>query len=145
MRRYYYENRLAKVLLMFSTCHTIAVAWFVLSKLKEVDTDQTDRNHETIHAMQWTEVTMAVGAIMLFLVIVFGISAWWLLVSPFAYYIWYLIEWLCKLPFGNAYRSISFEREAYGNEGDSNYVENRHLFCGWLKFVFKSRIIYLRK
>ena len=87
MRRYYYENRLAKVLLMFSTCHTIAIAWFVLSKLKEKDTDQVDRNHETIHAMQWTEVTMAVGTIMFSLVLLLGISAWWLLVSPFAYYI----------------------------------------------------------
>lgn len=135
MRRYYYENWLAKVLLIFSTCHTIAVAWFVLSKLKEVDTDQTDRNHETIHAMQWTEVTMAVGTIILSLVLLFGISAWWLLVSPFAYYVLYLLEWAFKLPFGNAYRSIGFEQEAYYNESDPDYVENRHLFCSWLKKV----------
>ena len=145
MRRYHYENKLAKVLLMFSTCHTIAIAWFVLSKLKEKDTDQVDRNHETIHAMQWTEITMAVGTIMFSLVILFDISAWWLLVSPFAYYIWYFIEWVCKLPFGNAYRKVSFEQEAYNNEGDSNYVENRRLFCGWLKFVFYNGIIYLFK
>lgn len=138
MKRYYYNNWLAKVLLFFSTCHTIAVAWFVLSKRSEAGTDQTDRNHETIHALQWTEVTMTAGAIIFAAVLAFGISPWWMLLSPVVYYVWYLLEWLCKLPSGNAYRSIGFEQEAYANDSDPDYVENRHLFCGWMKRVLTT-------
>jgi len=33
------------------------------------------------------------------------------------FYLWYVIEWLIKLPFHkNAYRAISFEREAYAHQ-----------------------------
>lgn len=137
MKRYYYNNKLAKVLLAFTPCHTIALAWFVLSKRDEGKTSQRGRNHETIHAMQWTEVTMLVGTILFALVVLFDFSLLWLALSPIAYYIWYVLEWLCKLPFGNAYKSISFEQEAYSNEDDMNYCENRHLFCGWMKKICK--------
>lgn len=136
MRRYYYDNWLAKVLLKFSTCHTIAVTWFVLSKLSEEQTSQRSRNHETIHAMQWTELTLASGTILFFMVVLCGISAWWLLLSPLVYYIWYIVEWLVRLPSGNAYLNISFEREAYGNHNDSNYIENRRLFSGWMEMLY---------
>lgn len=141
MKRYHYNNWLAKVLLHFSTCHTIALAWFVLSKLPEEQTSQRARNHETIHAMQWTEVTMAVGTIIFILIVAMDISVWYLMIPPFFYYFWYILEWVCKLPSGNAYRSISFEQEAYGNESDSNYVENRPMFTGWLgkTFTYKEK------
>lgn len=137
MKRYYYNNRLAKILLAFTSCHTIALAWFVLSKRDEDKTDQVDRNHETIHAMQWTEVTMLMGSILFALILVFDLSLLWLILSPIAYYIIYVLEWLCKLPFGNAYKSISFEQEAYANDEDINYCENRQLFSGWMKKICK--------
>lgn len=136
MKRYYYKNWLANILLAFTSCHTIAVAWVVLSKRDECHTNQVGRNHETIHALQWTEVTMVFSAFLFVLILVFNISIWWLCIAPLTYYAWYMIEWLCKLPFGNAYRSISFEQEAYVNDEDMNYVENRCLFTGWLKKVF---------
>ena len=41
------------------------------------------------------------------------------------FYIWYLIEWLLRLPFGNAYYNISFEREAYANEKNRKYLQAR--------------------
>lgn len=137
MKRYYYNNRLAKILLAFTSCHTIALTWFVLSKRDEDKTDQVDRNHETIHAMQWTEVTMLMGSILFALILVFDLSLLWLMLSPIAYYIIYVLEWLCKLPFGNAYKSISFEQEAYANDEDINYCENRQLFSGWMKKICK--------
>ena len=138
MKRYYYNNRLAKVLLCCSTCHTIALAWFVLSKRSKEQTSQTARNHETIHSVQWTEITIAAGAILFALVVGLDISSWWTLVAPFVYYLWYVVEWLIRLPFGNAYRSISFEMEAYTHDEDCNYVENRRMFTGWLVQIFKS-------
>lgn len=67
------------------------------------------------------------------------------------FYIWYLIEWLIKIPFSwfykktkngykiskVAYRSISFEQEAYYNQYDYEYIENKRKRYNWLKRVFK--------
>ena len=45
------------------------------------------------------------------------------------FYIWYVTEWIIRLFMkGNAYRNISFEREAYTNQDNLNYLKNRELF-----------------
>lgn len=144
MKRYYYNNILAKVLLHFSVCHTITLGWFVMSKLPSEEIPQEVKNHETIHSMQWFEVTTLIGSILLLVVLSFSVSAWWLLLSGVAYYIWYVVEWMikginytimydeweCKLE--SPYKSISFEREARFAENDSNYLENSNYFA-WVK------------
>jgi hypothetical protein len=55
----------------------------------------------------------------------------------------YFIEWLIKLIISaftlgkvKAYRSISFEQEAYQNEKDFKYRDSRKRF-NWLKYIFK--------
>ena len=70
-------------------------------------------NHETIHFQQALE----------------------LLIIPF--YVFYVLEWMLKLPFygKGAYRNISFEREAYSNEGDTNYLVERKRY-NWLTLIF---------
>ena len=71
--------------------------------------DQTI-NHESIHTEQMKEM-------------------WYI---PF--YIWYFIEWVIRLFLpGNAYRNISFEQEAYDNDKNLSYLENREKFA-WLKY-----------
>ena len=52
------------------------------------------------------------------------------------FYIWYLIEWLLRLPFGNAYYNISFEREAYTNEKNIKYLQTRKRYS-FLKYIIK--------
>lgn len=70
-------------------------------------------NHESIHTAQMKEM----------------------LYIPF--YIWYFLEWLIKLLFkGNAYRNISFEREAYDNQYNLNYLKERKRY-NWIKRLFK--------
>ena len=60
-------------------------------------------NHESIHLKQQIE----------------------LLVLPF--FLWYGVEWIVRLiqykNLKEAYRNISFEREAYNNEGDEGYLD----------------------
>lgn len=69
-------------------------------------------NHEAIHTAQMRELL-------------------WL---PF--YAIYLIEWIVRLFLdGNAYRNISFEREAYENESDPEYLAQRKPFSMWRKKV----------
>lgn len=70
-------------------------------------------NHESIHTAQMKEM----------------------LYIPF--YLWYVTEWLIKLLFkGNAYRNISFEREAYDNQYNLNYLKERKRY-NWIKRLFK--------
>jgi hypothetical protein len=50
------------------------------------------------------------------------------------FYVWYVIEWLIRLPKGNAYRNISIEREAYTNDKNPNYLKTRKRYA-FLKYM----------
>ena len=51
------------------------------------------------------------------------------------FYLWYVVEWIIRLFMkGNAYRNISFEREAYSNEDDVIYLESRKRFA-WIEYL----------
>ena len=72
----------------------------------------TDLNHESIHSEQMKE-----------LLYVF-------------FYLFYVIEWVIKVvkykDSGIAYRAISFEREAYMNQGNLEYLLRRKPF-NWIR------------
>ena len=55
------------------------------------------------------------------------------------FYLWYLIEWLVRLIIlrdsHQAYRAISFEREAYANQEDLTYLGGRKRYR-WLTYIF---------
>jgi len=97
---------------LFSGVSGVTLAPFGIYLNKRYLTNQKTIRHEKIHWKQQIEM----------------------LILPF--YLWYLIEYLIRLitDKGNAYRSISFEQEAYRNEGDINYMENRKCF-GWVKYL----------
>lgn len=144
MKNVFYNSWVAKTVLCLSKCHTIMLFGFVFSKLKEEEVTQRVRNHECVHARQWFEVTALSGSVLLAIVLVFGISPLWMLLSGGVYYVWYVLEWMCKsvwysimidewtCDMETPYQSISFEREARLSERDSNYLENGGYF-GWLK------------
>lgn len=50
------------------------------------------------------------------------------------FYLWYFVEWLIRLPFGNAYRSISFEVEAYMFDDCEEYLMNRESLK-WIDYL----------
>lgn len=70
------------------------------------------------------------------------------------FYLIYFIEWLIKIPisiFCNcgkygiiryAYRSISFEQQAYYHQYKDNYLENANPY-EWIKYIFKMYKINL--
>ena len=76
--------------------------------------NEIDINNEAIHSEQYKEML-------------------WI---PFL--IWYGIEWFIKIfIYGDthkAYRNISFEREAYQNEHDLEYLSNRKRYR-WFKLI----------
>jgi hypothetical protein len=113
--RFYKTNRLIKF--VFSEhLPGISLAPFGIFLREDLlaDANKYLLNHEKIHWKQQIE--------MLFLF----------------FYIFYLTEWLIRLftnP-GNAYRSISFEREAYDHSYDLYYPENRKPYS-WVRRIRK--------
>lgn len=92
-------------------------------------------NHEHIHAEQQKEMLL-VGIVLAAIGYVF-VGLWALLFVPLFFW-WYGIEYLYRLcqyrDTKNAYRNISFEREAYANEKDLTYLTNRRRFA-WTKYL----------
>jgi len=62
------------------------------------------------------------------------------LVIPF--FVIYIIEFIIKLLWYRrwdvAYRNVSFEREAFSNENNINYLDNRKWFS-WIKYFYKKK------
>ena len=66
-------------------------------------------NHESIHSAQMREL----GYIF--------------------FYIFYFFEWLYRLVTARGYYDISFEKEAYENEGSKDYLSTRKPYAMWRK------------
>lgn len=94
--------------------NAMAIFPFMLFKDPGQKTDTLLINHEKIHFYQQLE----------------------LLILPF--YILYSINYLVNLykykNHSKAYFNISFEKEAYANELDMNYLKNRRLYS-WFKYL----------
>jgi hypothetical protein len=92
----------------------ITIYPFFFLKIRNLKNDVVLINHEKIHLRQQVE----------------------LLVIPF--YIIYLLEFIIRLiqyrKWYLAYRNISFEREAYRNENDLNYLKSRP-FWNYIKYL----------
>lgn len=73
-------------------------------------------NHESIHTAQGKEIL-------------------WVF-----FYLWYVLEWLFRLiqyrDRKQAYYNISFEREAYNNQNNVNYLSERKCYS-WVKYLKK--------
>lgn len=93
--------------------------------------DELTINHESIHSKQFREVTLALAIPVLLLS--FSVSWWFILLVPFTFYIWYVVEflirWAVTRNWDEAYRNIAFEKEAYVWQG---MPEGRKRF-GFLK------------
>lgn len=93
------------------------------------------RVHEGIHWYQQLEVYLIVvilTSITQIYLLLNGIFEWWILLilifPPLFYFIWYFIEWIIRL---FKYWKILFEREAYDNDDNLDYLETRKHFA-WL-------------
>ena len=91
------------------------VLWpFVVVKRSELKDDRVFMNHERVHLKQQQE-----------LVILF-------------FFVWYFLEYFIRLiKYRDSYKAyirICFEREAYANETDLEYLKNRK-FWAFLKYL----------
>ncbi len=92
----------------------MAIWPFIFVKDKDIQFDKTLINHEKIHFRQQVEML-------------------WVF-----FFFWYMTEFLIRLmqhkKWDKAYRSISFEKEAYTFEKDENYLKNRK-FWSFRRFL----------
>ncbi len=98
-----------------------SMTFFNLLLTRQDQVSQQTINHENTHLAQ-----------------AFDFHLWYF--GFILFYIWYVVEWLLKLPFAlfgyRAYYSISFEQAAYRNQSNNNYLKERKHF-DWLKYLFK--------
>ena len=103
-------------------------------------------NHERIHLRQQLEVVLVSAAILLFIVLWFELSWWWMLLSMAMYYIGYgigfAIRYLVYRSASEAGRNIATEQEAYLNQYDETYLNRRKPFA-WVRYIGKKT--YRRK
>jgi fatty acid desaturase len=149
MKRIYYNNQLARILLALSSCHTIMFFGFVLSTLTADRIAKTTENHEFIHMVQYW-VCVAIGAaIAIPLVYFFG---WWFILLPaFLYYILYVGEAAISFVHhffstkkkdaaraaDKAYYNSAMEMEAYENDGNFEYLMTRPW---WANFRYYGKL-----
>lgn len=106
-------------LLSFGKAQAITIFPFIFMRKERYRQDPILLNHERIHLRQALE----------------------LLIVPF--YTWYLLEFLFRITqyrnFQRAYLNISFEREAYRNDKDLDYLRSRKLWSFWKYIQIKDR------
>ena len=105
---------------------------------KDKTLDEIDINHESIHTEQFKELAIIGLILVLLLDLVFNIPLIFYLFGVSLFYIWYGIEYLIVRCFHkkqkDSYHDVSFEEEAYNNELDYNYLDNRKHFS-WIKYL----------
>lgn len=111
-----------------------------IRKDKELKFVDKVKRHEYIHVYQQIECLL-VGVVLAFLMLILG-CGWWSLIPLGLFFELYAVEWIIKglINFGNsrrAYRSISFEREAFENQENPDWLDDRPKFY-WIKYVLTS-------
>ena len=87
----------------------ITICPFIFFKYEKYKNDLEIRNHEKIHLRQQLE-----------LLLIF-------------FYIIYLLSYIYELYKGNNYKKIIFEREAFANESNFDYLKKRK-FWNWIYY-----------
>lgn len=97
--------------------------------------EKTD-NHEHIHAAQQQEMFFLGLVLSAFF---YPIIKAWAMFFVVIFFLWYGVEWLVRLGiYGSthdAYRNIGFEREAYANDDNLDYLKTRRMFA-WVRYLF---------
>ena len=120
-------------------CLTIWPFIFVRDDLM-IPFNDIDYNHESIHGRQQLEV-LPIGIVLCGVLALVG-CGWWSLFALPLYFYWYCLEYIVRIIVHKgdgktAYRNICFEQEAYINERDMEYLDNRKWFA-WVKYLTKT-------
>lgn len=119
MKKYYKDlgkkvTIIVNKIIPFGSYSTINIFGMLFTKNKKGILTNRTVNHELIHTAQMKEL------------------------GYIGFYLWYAIEYLIIRLFhkkqGNAYHDVSFEEEAYANDKDMTYLQNRKHYA-WFKYL----------
>lgn len=151
MRKIYYNNLLARLLLWRKDYETAMIFGFICTKRKQAQPLSSKAvNHEAIHVEQYMEVTAVALLAALMLSLAFGVGR---LASSWALLLYYIILILLRQGFRGCYNTVRrklsataaadtayyasmFEMEAHANEGDNQYIRGRKSF-NWIRYFGK--------
>lgn len=122
----------------FNGFSAMNILGFLFTKVKPDELKIKTLRHEQIHTMQQYEI-LGVSALISLVLCNIWASWWYLLVTIAMPIALYVLVWLIELvlpPYKNAYRDSPFEREAYENDEDVDYLVTRPLFA-WVKYFLK--------
>lgn len=108
---------------------------FIIVKDKKTRDNKTVINHERIHLRQQIEIFITSIILLILLKILFGVGSIWSILGYgyLSYYILYIGEWIINKikKRSNAYRSSSFEKEAYSNDDNLDYLKTRKWYSSF--------------
>lgn len=105
------KNKISDIILWKG--YSAITIWPFIFVRTDTNISETLINHEKIHGRQQLEMALI------------------------GFYLWYVVEWIIRLFINGpreAYRNICFEREAYDNESNTDYLEKRQWFA-WRKYL----------
>ena len=92
----------------FKPFKAINIAGFIFARREKMPLRDRTKRHERIHTRQIFEMLIVI------------------------FYLWYVIEWLVRIiqyrDWKRAYFNISFEREAFANDNDLEYLKKRRFW-----------------
>ena len=105
---------------------------------EEVELTDKAINHEAIHTVQQYEILTASALVALLASNIYA-SWWYMLIVLAMPILLYALAWIVALvlpPYDRAYKDSPFEREAYANEHNPQYLATRPLFA-WVNYIKK--------
>ena len=106
---------------------------------EEVEMTAEVLNHEAIHTRQQYEIMVASAILFLWVVNTYSWLCYLLIIFAMPLVL-YALAWLIELmrpPYNSAYKDSPFEREAYANQHNPNYLDSRPMFA-WVRYIRKS-------
>lgn len=122
----------------FNGFSAMNILGLVFTKVNPERVTQRTKRHEQIHTMQQYEIMLTSALVSLILCNIWA-SWWYMLGCVVLPLIIYVLAWLIELalpPYNSAYKDSPFEREAYMNDEDAEYLVTRPLFA-WVKYCLK--------
>lgn len=107
---------------------------------EDVELTPTTIRHEAIHTAQQYEIMTASALLALIVSNIFA-SWWYALIAILMPIALYVLAWLVEVtlpPYTSAYKDSPFEREAYYNQHNPEYLAARTFFA-WTGYVLKKR------
>lgn len=113
----------------------------VLFVRKEAKINDETLRHEAIHTQQQYEI-VGLSALIAIILSTHFATLWYLAMAIAMPIALYIVAWLIELllpPFFSAYKDSPFEREAYANDNNPDYLVTRPPFA-WVKyFMIRKR------